>query len=154
MGQERLPRMQKVRGAGRIGSRSGAQKTVEGGSVSDKVVENIEMHEQTISTDSNTPLQLIREKELEISGRVLAAKRQADEVVSKARKEAAEIVGSAELASGETATAREKAIMQQAESEAAAVRTAAEAEAAELRARIDDKRPEAVRLVLDAIQQI
>jgi len=122
--------------------------------VSDKVVENIEMHEVTISTDSNTPLQLIREKELEISGRVLGAKRQSDEIISQARKEAGEIVAGAEAASAEVAGGREKAIMQKAETEADAVRVAAEAEAKELRSRIDEKRSEGVRLVLEAIQQV
>ena len=40
------------------------------------------MHKEFIATDSRTPLHLIREKELEISGRVLLAKREADEIVS------------------------------------------------------------------------
>lgn len=64
----------------------------------DKVVENLEnlqFHQDTVASDSNSPLHLIREKEIEISGRVLAAKRQADEIVADARKQAATIMASA-----------------------------------------------------------
>ena len=42
----------------------------------DNVAEEMRLHQETIATDANTPLHLIREKELEISGRVLAAKRE------------------------------------------------------------------------------
>ncbi len=38
----------------------------------DKVAENIQFHQETVETDQNSPLHLIREKEIEISGRVLA----------------------------------------------------------------------------------
>ena len=58
----------------------------------EKVLEEIKFHQETIATDANSPLHLIREKEIEISGRVLAAKREADEIVADARKKAAEIV--------------------------------------------------------------
>ena len=53
----------------------------------EKVVEELEFHQQTVAEPTtNSPLHLIREKEMEISGRVLAAKREADEIVADARK--------------------------------------------------------------------
>jgi len=121
--------------------------------VEDKVAEQIKMHEETIASDSNTPLHLIREKELEISGRVLSAKREADEIVAGARKQAAEIVHAAEAEGGSSAAVIEREIQEKADTEAASVRSVAEKDAAELKAQIDGRRPDAVRVVLDAVAQ-
>ena len=120
----------------------------------EKVVEEIRMHKETIATDSNTPLHLIREKELEISGRVLAAKRQADEIVTEARKKAAELVAKAEAEGGAGAAESEAAIIERAEREAVQLGEDAKVEAAELVGRIDAHRAEAVRLVLGAVTTI
>ena len=120
----------------------------------ERVVEEIRMHQETIATDSNTPLHLIREKELEISGQVLAAKRKADEIVAEARKKAAELVSTAEAEGGAGAASRDAAIRATAEEEAARLRTEAQAEAGTLKAQIDSRRDEAVRLVLDAVTTI
>jgi vacuolar-type H+-ATPase subunit H len=122
--------------------------------VDEKLVDEIRMHQETIGSDANSPLHLIREKELEISGRVLAAKRQADQIVTEARKQAAEIVGKAEAEGGAGAADREVAIRAKAEAEAARLKAEAETEATELRARIDSHREEAVRLVLDAVTSV
>ena len=120
----------------------------------DKVVEEIQMHRETIATDSNTPLHLIREKELEISGRVLAAKRQADEIVTEARKKAAEVVAKAEAEGGAGAADSEKTILASADEEAAVLLAEAKKDAAELSGQIKAHRDEAVRLVLDAVTTI
>ena len=61
----------------------------------EKTVENLQFHQDTVASDANSPLHLIREKEIEISGRMLAAKRQADEIVADARKQAVGLMGSA-----------------------------------------------------------
>ena len=120
----------------------------------EKVAEEIRMHKETIATDSNTPLHLIREKEIEISGRVLAAKRKADEVVAEARKKAAEVLSKAEAESGAGAAESEAAIAAKAETDAAQLRADAKAEAANLKGSIDSHRAEAVRVVLDAVTTI
>ena len=86
----------------------------------DNVVEDIRLHQETIAVDNNSPLHLIREKELEISGRVLSAKREADEIVTAARKKAAEVVSTAEAEGGAGAASREKAIREEAVAEATA----------------------------------
>jgi vacuolar-type H+-ATPase subunit H len=122
--------------------------------VDDKVVEEIRMHKETIATDSNTPLHLIREKELEISGRVLVAKREADEIVAEARKTAAEAIAKAETEGRATAAVSESAILARADEEAVRTRANAKIEAAELSKLIDAHRAEAVRLVLDAVTTI
>ena len=77
----------------------------------DKSVEEIRMHKETIATDSNTPLHLIREKELEISGRVMKAKREADQIVTEARKRGAEVVSKAEAEGGAGAAVSEAEIL-------------------------------------------
>lgn len=122
--------------------------------VDDSVVEDIKLHQETIASDSNSPLHQIREKELEISGRVLAAKRQADEIVAAARKKAAEIVSAAESEGGAGAEETEKTIKAEAEREAARLVEAAEREAAGLNEQVDARRADAVRLVLDEVASI
>lgn len=120
----------------------------------EKVVEEIRMHQETIASDANSPLHLIREKELEISGRVLTAKRQADEIVTEARKRAADLVAKAEEEGGVGAADKETAIRLEAEAEAERLRADAKAEAATLSARIDSHRDEAVRLVLGVVTSL
>lgn len=120
----------------------------------EKVVEEIRMHKETIATDSNTPLHLIREKEIEISGRVLTAKRQADEIVTEARKKAAELVAKAEAEGGAGGAEIERSIQVRADEEAVRLRAGAKAEAATLAEQINTHRDEAVRLVLGAVTRV
>ena len=120
----------------------------------DKVVEEIKLHQETIASDANSPLHLIREKELEISGQVLQAKRQADEIVTGARKKAAELVGTAEEEGGAGAADRDAAIRAKAEEEATALHAAATAQAQKIKAQFEARRDQAVRLVLDAVTAV
>jgi vacuolar-type H+-ATPase subunit H len=122
--------------------------------VDDKVVEEIQMHQQTVASDNNSPLHLIREKELEISGKVLAAKRQADEIVTEARKKAAELVSTAESEGGAGAADRDAAIRAEADKQAESLRVEAKVEASKLQAQVDARREDAVRLVLDAVTAV
>jgi len=122
--------------------------------VDDKVVEEIRMHQETVASDNNTPLHLIHEKELEISGKVLAAKRQADEIVTEARKKAAELVSKAEAEGGVGAADKEAAIKSEAEREAERLRSDARVEADRLQVQVDARRDEAVRLVLDVVTAV
>ena len=57
--------------------------------VDDKVLEEIKFHQDVVEHDSASPLHRIREKEMEISGRVMKAKKEADEIVAEARRKAA-----------------------------------------------------------------
>jgi vacuolar-type H+-ATPase subunit H len=76
--------------------------------------------------EASTPIELIRQKETELSGRVLAAKREADEIVADARKQAVAIVESATAES--VADARERATKKAAEADAQAKTLIGEAE--------------------------
>ena len=120
----------------------------------DKVVEEIRMHQETVASDNNSPLHLIREKELEISGKVLAAKREADQIVTEARKKAAELVSAAEAEGGVGAADREAAIKAEAEREAGRLHSEARAEADKLQAQVDLRRDDAVRVVLDTVTAV
>lgn len=62
----------------------------------EKVLEEIRFHQDVTSKDASSPLFQIREKEMEISGRVFAARNQADKMISDARQRALEIVHTAE----------------------------------------------------------
>ena len=120
----------------------------------DKLAEEMRLHKETIATDANTPLHMIREKELEISGRVLAAKREADEIITEARKKAAELVSEAEAEGGAGAAEREAVIRAEADKEAARLGSEARMEADRIKAQVDSRRDEAVRLVLDAVTAV
>jgi len=122
--------------------------------VDDRVVEDIKLHQETIASDSNSPLHQIREKELEISGRVLAAKRQADEIVAAARKKAAEVLSAAENEGGAGAEETEKAIKAEAALEATRLVEESAREAAGLKEQVDARRGDAVRLVLEEVTSI
>jgi len=122
--------------------------------VDDNVVDEIRLHQETIAADANSPLHLIREKELEISGRVLTAKRQADEIVVEARKKAAEVVSKAEQEGGAGAAEKEAEIRAKAEADADKLRSDAQAEADRIKAEVDARRDDAVRLVLDAVTAV
>jgi vacuolar-type H+-ATPase subunit H len=122
--------------------------------VDDKVVDEIRMHQETVASDNNTPLHLIREKELEIAGKVLAAKRQSDEIVTAARKKAAELVSAAEAEGGAGAADRDAQIRAEAEADAKRLTSEARADAEKLQAQVDARRDQAVRLVLDAVTAV
>jgi vacuolar-type H+-ATPase subunit H len=122
--------------------------------MNDKIVDDIEFHQQTIATDSNTPLHLIREKELEISGRMLQTKREADEIVSDARKKGVEIVNAAESVGGAGAADRETSIRDQAQRDADALHADAKTEAERIQGQVNQRTGDAVRLVLDAVTTV
>ena len=120
----------------------------------DKVAEQIQFHQETVETDQNSPLHLIREKEIEISGRVLRAKRESDEIVADARKKAAEIISTAENEGSEGGEGRRAEIDADAETEAERVAAEARHEVSELEAKVASQRDAAVELVLDAVARV
>jgi vacuolar-type H+-ATPase subunit H len=87
-----------------------------------KRLDSIREAEDLIGSDSTTPLHLIREKELELSGRVLQARESAGEITAAARKQAAEIISKAERDSEAEVKAYEEQRMKQANEEAEAIR--------------------------------
>lgn len=122
--------------------------------MNDKGVEELKLHQETVANDMNSPLHQIREKELEISGRVLTAKRQADEVVAVARKRAAELMATAETEGGVGAANSEQAIKAEADRESKRLRETAEQEARTLADQVEARRAEAVRMVLGEVTSV
>lgn len=115
------------------------------------VAEELQFHQQTVATDANSPLHLIREKELEISGRMLAAKRKADEVVSDARRKAAAVVAAAQDDAKGLAETREKLVQAELEQQVAQIHTDSEAAVEVLERTIEQKRGRAISFVVDAV---
>jgi len=114
-------------------------------------VENLEFHQDTVASDSNSPLHLIREKEIEISGRMLAAKRQADEIVADARKRSAAIVGAAHDEGAQLAKKQDEQIRAEVQREMTEVGSKAEEDAVALQEAIGKRMSKAVSYVLDTV---
>jgi len=119
--------------------------------VDDKAVENLQFHQDTVATDSNSPLHLIREKEIEISGRMFAAKRQADETVATARKRAAAIMNSATEDASVLASAHDQEVQARLKTEIDQVRSRADSDIEALGALIDERRAKAVSFVVKSV---
>lgn len=112
---------------------------------------DLKFHQQTVANDSHSPLHLIREKELEISGRMLAAKRNADEVVSDARKRAAAVVAAAQDEAKELAVARDKVVTAELEEQVKRIHADADRDVEQIQATIEQKRETAIGYVIDSI---
>lgn len=119
--------------------------------VDEKVMENLQFHQETVASDSNSPLHLIREKEIEISGRMLAAKRQADEIVADARKQAAALMGSATDEAGQLAEKHDAEVRAQLEAEIAQVHAQAATDVSALEGQIAERKSEAVTFVVRSV---
>ena len=105
----------------------------------EKVLEEFQFHKDTVVADVNSPLHLIREKEMEISGRILAAKKEAEEIVASARRKAVEIVQKSE-AEGEMLSAKEEErAVAEVEREIAQIAEDGEREVAALRESIGER---------------
>jgi vacuolar-type H+-ATPase subunit H len=122
--------------------------------VDEKVIEELEFHKQTVQSDEHSPLHLIREKEMEISGRVLAAKRQADEIVSDARRQASAMMTSAHDQAAAQAGERDAEVKAEMEQQIADVGANAEAEAAALVDSIESRKGQAITFVVDSVVRV
>jgi vacuolar-type H+-ATPase subunit H len=122
--------------------------------VDDKSIDELEFHQETVTTDANSPLHLIREKEMEISGRVLAAKNEAEEVVTRARRQGVEITQKAEEEGKALAAEQEKTVLAEVDREVDEIRSGAEGEIEELSGMISDRADRAVAFVVDAVKDV
>jgi len=122
--------------------------------VDEKVLEEIRFHQDVVNKDASSPLYQIREKEMEISGRVLAAKGQAEKTVSDARRKAVEVVKNAE-AKGDKAVKEysEKAIAE-AEKEAERLRAGIVDEAKTLEKQLMANRGDAVEYIVKIVTSL
>ena len=122
--------------------------------VDDKVLEEIQFHQDVINRDTTSPLYQIREKEIEISGRVLAAKQKAEAIVADARRKSAETVNKARSDGEMAAREHEAASLAQAEKKAAELRAGVGDEVAAIEAQVASRLSAAVDSVVKAVSEI
>ncbi len=120
----------------------------------EKVLEELQFHQDTIEADAHSPLHLIREKEMEISGRVLAAKREAEEIVSAARKKAVDVVAKAEEQSQVLAREREQQVLEEVDREIVQIKADAEVEAANLERLLAERTDAAADFIVDTVLSV
>ena len=121
------------------------------GLVDDKVLEELKFHQETIATDAHSPLHLIREKEMEISGRVLAAKREAEEVVAASRKKAVEVVAKAEEQGRTLSEERGKQVQAEVERDIVKVKADSEEDANNLERLLKERTDVAAKYIVDTV---
>jgi vacuolar-type H+-ATPase subunit H len=122
--------------------------------VDEKVLEEIQFHQDVIKKDASSPLYQIREKEIEISGRVLAARKKAETVVADSRKKAAETVTKAEVDADTAAKELEERVVAEAKAEAERLRNSIGSEVADAEKQIAARRSRAVDVVAKAVTQV
>jgi vacuolar-type H+-ATPase subunit H len=122
--------------------------------VDENAIEELEFHKQTVQSDENSPLHLIREKEMEISGRVLAAKREADEIVADARKQAAKTLAEAHDAATAEVGELDAAVQTDLQASIEQVRAQAESDAAALEETIGARQGKAAEYVVASVTRI
>jgi vacuolar-type H+-ATPase subunit H len=120
--------------------------------VDEKVLEEIQFHQDVIAKDADSPLFQIREKEIEISGRVLAAKTKAEAVVAEARKKAADIVGKADDEGDHLAREHEAKALAEAEAEATKIRSSVGVDVEAIQATIASRSSDAVSMVAGMVK--
>ncbi len=120
----------------------------------EKVLEEIRFHQDAVTRDANSPLFQIREKEMEISGRVFAARNQADKIISDARQRALEIVRNAQADAERLAKEHADKVLAEVESTITDVGAQGVGQVAELEKELAMRKADAadfvVKLVLEA----
>jgi len=119
-----------------------------------KKLEELEFHQETVGADANSPLHLIREKEMEISGRVLAAKQEAEDIVAAARKRAVETTQKAEADGAEQAKERAAEMLASVEQDIESVKTDSAGDVEALESSIGGRTQDAVAFVVEAVKQV
>ncbi len=122
--------------------------------VDEKVLEEIQFHQDVIERDSKSPLFQIREKEIEISGRVLAAKKKAESVVADARRKAVERVTAAEVEGEALAKEYERSAVTEAEKQAGEIRGGVGAEMKTIEKAVESRKSKAVDAVIKAVVEV
>ncbi len=120
----------------------------------EKVLDEIRFHQESVTKDATSPLHLIREKEMEISGRVLAAKKQAEEIVAFARRKAGETVAKAKDQAESDAQEHRRKVEAEVEAEVERLRADAVADIESLEKTIAGRRPDAVAFLVDTVKRV
>lgn len=118
-------------------------------------LDHIRTYQEAMKKEApDSPLFLIREKELEISGHVLSAKKKAEQIVADARKKASETLSQAESEGERAAREVEKSMIAAAEKEAAKILVNVESEVVEVEAQSNAHRAKAVEVVVGAVTKV
>ena len=117
-------------------------------------LEGIRETDDLIATDAKTPLHLIRQKELELSGKVLKAREQAAEIITNARREAVEIASTADAEAEREAKAYEVERMERAQAEVAALREGVGPEIESIKAIVAQRHDAAVAAVVARVTRV
>jgi vacuolar-type H+-ATPase subunit H len=118
-------------------------------------LDHIRLYQEAMKKEApDSPLFLIREKELEISGHVLSAKKKSEQIVADARKKASETLSQAESEGERAAREVEKTIITEAEKEAAKILSSVDAEVAEVEAQAKAHCAKAVEVVVEAVKRV
>lgn len=120
----------------------------------EKVLEEIRFHQDVVTKDANSPLYQIREKEMEIAGRVLAARTQAEKMVAAARQKATSIVQQAQAESERVAQEHAEKLLADAEATAEEIRRQVEVDAAALEKALSARKDEAVDFVTRLVMTV
>lgn len=120
----------------------------------EKLLEELQLNQGTAKRDVNSPLFLIREKEMEISGRVLAAKQEAERVVAEARRKAAEVLNRTEVEAEKAAEEYQAKLVADAEAEVAAMRGGFDDEVAPIQQGIRQRKAKAVVAVVEMVTRV
>ncbi|MBN1193172.1 MAG: hypothetical protein JXA36_05740 [Coriobacteriia bacterium] len=127
----------------------------------DKVLEEIKSHKEVVardvsspSNDVNSPLFQIREKEMEISGRVFAARNQSDKMISDARQRSLEIVRNARADADRLAKEHADKVLAEVDASITEVKEKGVAEAATLEQELAKHQSEAASFVVKLVTSV
>lgn len=120
----------------------------------EKVLEEIRFHQDAVTGDASSPLFQIREKEMEISGRVFAARNQADKMISDARQRAVEIVRGAQSDAERLAKEHGDKVLAEMEKSVEDVEANGVAEVAALRKELAARQGEAAEFVVKLVTAV
>jgi vacuolar-type H+-ATPase subunit H len=120
----------------------------------DSRLEDIREREELIASDSRAPLHLIRQKEIELSGRVLSAREDAAEIVAKARHESFEIIAQTEADAEIEAKAYEAGRMEQARIDVDVLRGTVGAQVEAMRDSVRERHAAAVEAVVERVLRV
>jgi len=122
--------------------------------VGDDVIAGANLTSGKREMDLNSPLYLIKEKELEITGRVLATRQQAEEIVAEARKKAVEVKREAEAEGWDLAEGEKKSCLSNLNLQLERIALESEAEVEALCSRASSREDEAVEFVIGVVTRV
>lgn len=120
----------------------------------EKLLEELQLAQGAVKRDASSPLFQIREKEMEISGRVLAAKQEAERIVAEARRKAAEVVSRAEVDGEKAAQEYQTKLLTDAEAACVSLREGFADEVAPIEEKIRQRTAKAVDAVVEMVTRV